>query len=136
MSTLFIYASGSSITLNGQVQIDIIREAAQLTGVANTYPNIVDQNRVIQVYIVRDVVLTVSDWETLLTKMNTAKTSYDSGYPKLRVYNKSSNPYYNEFQVWFDPAGVKNIQILGAADGSGAGKVYIPELRFIRVGAT
>jgi len=136
MSTTTLYKdANTTLTLPGQILISIQRQAAEINPVNGDYPSVTDPNRVVETYTVTNCVLSLSDWETLLTWMRTAQSSYASGYPKLRVYNKSASPYYNTFQVWFHPNGVQNARLISSADSSSGGKIMF-NISFVRTDST
>jgi hypothetical protein len=56
--------------------------------------------------------LTTAEMETLVTYYRSATTTDN---PKLRIYDKSASPFYNEYKVYF--AGLSTSQFQPGANG-------------------
>jgi hypothetical protein len=78
------------------VESEIIKEVHEDLDDGNIV-KIVDSNRSKRVWAIT-AILTNSELETLIPKIRSQTTA---DYPKLRVYDKSTTPFYNDYKVYF-----------------------------------
>jgi hypothetical protein len=78
------------------VESDILKDVHENLDDGNVI-KVVDSNRSRRVWTIT-AILTRSELETLIPKIRSQTTT---DYPKLRVYDKSTTPFYNDYKVYF-----------------------------------